>query len=383
MSKVTSYFETIFPAALVLRLVRDTDGGVATRHVSVSRAPSFYCHFKKTVFTKPSDLVALMVFEHDEDENGHAVRRKPARPWYCTTLHISWSTIEHQPLIVDGLTLDPGHLDREHFEIVFDFDLPELDTLAATRGFPIRKGFLCCCANSLNSGCCKRCWLLIRLVRRVISYLAPREWGPALWTYSGGKGAHCLFGSPEARALPLQVRRHFHEAYMAMVGGIAKIPESLAQSLLATWEELGIQEQKILASEAACTILVDCFLNGRQSRHGMTFMTVLTKTKDSKLRWDAFKRLAGPEVALKVACSLGLVPIDPNPLKNREASIKCPFSLHMTSQRVALPLPDHDFEAFDPLQSPSLRLSPEKLASCLTSSVSYFQQWLDANKYAS
>lgn len=380
MTSQITYFGDIFPAALVLRLTHGGSTHRTTRHLAVSRPTRFWRHFSAAFFDTPGDLANLLLFTHCEDEKtGKAVKAEPGKLWYCTTLHLGWALIEHIPLVKNLAARDDRHLDKKTFEVVIDLDLPDVEKRPRNALFPIRGGFLCQCATK-EKGCCQRCWMLLRLAKRALSLIIPACWGPALWLYSGGKGAHCLFGSEEARSLPLELRQRFLDGMEGVISGEERPPNAFVDALRAAWEEIGVREAKVLASNDACLILANAFLVQGSTDHAK-FIKGLTLTSDSAQRWSMFLRIGGNGLGGRVACELGLLTIDAGPLTRRDGQIKCPFSLHMKTRNVALPLTDDQFERFDPANAVSVRMEPRVMRLQMKDSITHFAQWLDTNKY--
>ena len=371
MTTPFDYFERVFPAALVHRLFC---GVGRARHVVVSREPDFYKHFAATTFSSPADLVGLIQYWHTADETGAHKLTLPRALWQCTTLHLGWILAERHPLPPRG-----DKLDNYQFEIAFDLDLPTFDEREHQKIFPIRDGFLCDCAST-HAGCCRSCWLLVRLARAALTHLVPPEWGPGLWIYSGGKGAHCLYGSEAARSFPKEMRKKFAVSLLDAAEGRETVSPALVAVLKQVWETAGVRELKVLARDNACHILANAYLVPNSPAH-TKFLAAVEKTPDSALRWAAFVRFGNADVVQKVVCAMGLPRLDTNPLSQTRARIKSPFSLHMTSRRVALPLPDTAFESFDPRNAPSLNMEPDALRTNLQASRVYLEEWLNTNKY--
>lgn len=364
MTSRFDYVEHIFPAALVHRLL---SGVGQSRYVMASRAPDRYFHFPAAQFARPAEIVHLFHYKHLPDASGAPTCRIPRQLWDCTTLHMGWIHLRR--------AADATREDTYGFEVVFDLDLPAYDG----RAFPIRGGFLCDCAST-NRGCCRACWLLVRTARATLEALVPREWGPGLWVYSGGKGAHCIYGSEKARLVPKDLREAFVTSLGAMSEGRENAAASLVAVLRSVWEEAGVRDLQVLARDEACHILANAFLTGAEHAK---FLLVLANTPgDSVRRWAAFVRIARPDAVKRFLCELALPRFDPNPLKQTRGHIKCPFSLHMTSRRVALPLPDPLFARFDPRDAPSLDMEGDKLREGIQASCLYFEQWLNTNEYS-
>jgi hypothetical protein len=106
------------------------------------------------------------------------------------------------------------------------------------------------------------------------------------------------------------------------------------------------------------------------------------KLRESLDRWKAFVVFGGQALANRVALELCYPLVDVNALEQNHGQIKCPFSLHMTTGRVALPLNDRDFDTFDPANAPSLNDSKELLAQRLKNGRDHLEQWLDVNAYS-
>jgi hypothetical protein len=370
MTDVRDYFDTVYPAAVVCRLLRGAGG---RRHIALSPG---WRHYESADFSHAAGLVRLFLVAHSKHpETGHAVLA--TFPWqqHFTTLHMGWSLLEHTPLSAH----QPHSLDGYAFEIAFDFDLPEVEKKRAH--FPIRRGFLCDCGMpESTSGCCRACWLLVRLVRRALDYLtSDSDWGPPLWVFSGGKGAHCFYGSDRARALPKSLREAFAES-LKLAPDLANISPAFRTVMLRAWEELGVREQGVLASDRACAVLADAFLVKGSSAFN-AFHAAVAKFPTSEMRWRAFVRFGGSFLATRVACELGVLPLDEGPLTQLRGQIKAPFSLHTTSHRVALPLDDAAFATFDPARAPSLVDAPDALRTALVPSVAHLERWLTSNGY--
>lgn len=388
---IVDYYEYIFPSKLMWRLVAGAVPHRTTptaRHLAVTSVQGHWRHFRDVVVTSHADLIVLLCYEHRivpddaiEPPRLSALQIRPARAWACSALHMGWAIAPPLPLLQGHSAAHASNsiIAEEYFEIVFDFDLPQVDEVASECGLPIREGFLCDCARH-KQGCCSRCWLLVRLARVCLDHLAPEDWGPPLWVYSGGKGAHCIYGSAQARAWTRRRREILCVAFLDMQTGRGRIPDTLAKVLLDAWVQLGVKQQNILASDRACELLANAFLTG-EARD--VFMALLSHEARSVKRWAAFARLGGATGVQRVLRALCMAPFDVNPLRNRRACIKCPFALHSTTRRVALPLPDVLFEHFDPQQSPSLgQLTRSQLETQLRASAEHLEAWLNTNHYA-
>lgn len=365
MTDVFDYFDFVFPAAAVHRLVA---GVGRARHLALSRPPDCFQHHARAVVATPADLVRLFLFLAQRDRDP---LRALAAPW--TTLHLGWATLREEPLLPTRSLV----LHETAFEIALDLDLPLVER--AYPELPVRRGLLChCAAPASTSSCCKACWLLVRLARRAVAYLtSDSAWGPPLWVFSGGKGAHCFFGSARARATSLEQRR----ALSASLRADAPVSDAFAVELLRAWEELGVAGADVLARDEACAVLADAYLAGDARTHGVFLNAVRMSPGQGALRWRAFKRLAGPRAVRDLTCKLGRPLVDAGPLCNRNTQVKCPFSLHHKTRCVALPLDDAAFEQFDPATAPSLALGRDALTHRLQGAVAHLTHWLDTNAY--
>lgn len=333
-------------------------------------------HIGPLTLPNAGDIVHLFLSEIIKNKKNHSIEilwdRKRNTP--ILALHFGWIQSTCQPLYTDPVV----ELENYVFELVFDFDLPLWDVGA----LKLRSGFLCHCASPESKiAACRKCWLLIRLARCTLDYFFSESgWGPGLWTYSGGKGAHCYYGSQAARGTPLSERVAIAAIINTLRHADATISATLLDRLLAFWEGEGVDKLRILDSDAACMHLARGFLVEGSVSYSKFSRGIEMLPKQSSRRWLLFKAIAGPQVVSNAVREICLPAFDSGPLGSRNGQIKGPFSVHSSTRRIALPLNDEDFSSFDPQAAvavESLYSTDPLIKGCI-----HFEKWLNVNEYA-
>lgn len=376
MTSVVDYFDAYYPKGVMYRFFFGAGGA---RRLSLSRrAPggtkSTYSHFGAMTLASAADVVRLFICVYMKNEDGETLkcitRNFISEPW--TAMHIGWITAASIPLSHDGCIT----CDMIAYEIVFDFDLPAWDK----KDVPLspRKGFICSCALQSDGGAkakaktCRGCWALVRLARHVLEYyFQDSQWGQPLWVFSGGKGTHCYYGSPQARAVPVAQR----DAIVKMLQNVMILPTTLR----AAWEQIVVHDADVMASDAACRLLANAYLPAETATR---FLGAMARcAPKSYVRWALFVQHAGETITRRVIRDMALPVVDPGPLTNNKSNVKAPFSIHQSTQRFALPLTDAEFAAFDPATSLSLPTLTPETAPRLAHAAQHLNQWLESNHY--
>ncbi len=368
------YFDMYYPKGVMYRFFFGA-GGTRCLHVSrpLQHDPKgLHCHFSAMTLATPADLVRLFICWHTKKDDGVTLkditRNFVREPW--TAMHIGWIVADSTSLSHDNhLTLD-----TTSFEIVFDFDLPKWDVKATP--LRARTGFLCSCALHPEAKSCRGCWLLIRLARRVLDYCFQNSpCGRPLWVFSGGKGAHCYYGSQRARVLPLTQR----DSLVKLLENLSTSNTIVPATLGAAWEQIVVREAGVMAADKQCHLLATAYLPTETAKR---FMGALVRCpEDSSMRWALFAQHAGPAITRRVICDLALPVVDAGPLTKMKGDIKAPFSIHQSTQRFALPLSDAEFAVFDPATSLSLATLTPETAPRLKIAATYLNEWLSDNGY--
>lgn len=215
-------------------------------------------------------------------------------------------------------------------ELVIDMDL---------RDHPLRHVLCDCPLDAV----CANCWLLVDLAAVVFEGLLAPSLGPPLVVFSGGKGAHIWFANAQARHLNARARQSL--AHMLSQGPPLRDQHPV----------VGLLEQRL--------------------------MSVFSKrlASSSIASRDAFKAWQATKASLSDAVwSLAWPVVDAQVLTAMSHTVKCPFSVHDKTLRLALPL---DRSAlFDPALAPRVPLAPSDLPR-VEHAAGLFRAWLRENGY--
>lgn len=271
----------------------------------------------------------------------------------------------------DGRRL--GQLARE---LVFDIDLPDLDTAR------IRT---CACAGQKR--CCKDCWQQLVLARLTLERRLEWYWGVRglLWVFSGSKGVHATSNSRIAalfdrstrqalvatlvqpfdyerdrdllRDLATLARRHvFRDDVQGWLGRPAfraRLLEELAAAgldapLRHAWDTL---DETITYQRSW---IEELFPGKEYRRHCKRFLDQLVDQPWTQCFWNVMRRESARE-AWAVICSCFFIPyLDAAVTEDPEHLNKAAFAIHSGTARVALPLDRPRFIRFDPDEVPTV-----------------------------
>jgi hypothetical protein len=273
-------------------------------------------------------------------------------------------------------------------EIVIDLDIKDWDE----RIPELRTGLLCDCA--IHQKICVACWALVRLAHEVFSSLLQHAWqlGSPLWVFSGGKGAHCYYGSPRARQLTRAQRESLRKEF-----GLWQDPkdpkerESIADAWTAHSSALAQRVQQRFED-----LFADIFDSSRGRAwlatqlptlfHGARFLECCPITGT----WHAFVSYCSASVnaatcskcVMRVVVSFALPPVDMSHFEGGPMrTTKLPFSIHTTTYQIALPLDETAFHAFDPrADAVAIGQAGERRAQ-LEAARATLDAWLTANEY--
>jgi len=232
------------------------------------------------------------------------------------------------PPMLTGLHLGPRASGEK--ELVIDIDL---------RDHPLR-GVLCDCSRD---SVCADCWLLIDLAVVVCEALLVPSFGQPLVVFSGGKGAHIWFGNAQARVLSVCARKSLADMFL-------RGPPDWTQPVMA------LLEQRLLS-----------FFSTHVSRRVTERAAFQTWRSTLPTLGQAVRQLAWPVV-------------DTNVLASWAHTVKCPFSIHDKTFRLALPI-DRS-KSFDPATSPRVPVTADD-HDTIKQAVNLFLTWLRENSYIS
>ena len=301
---------------------------------------------------------------------------------------------------------DTHHRDFVHFvplykELVFDLDVHDFDRF-------------CECAAHGRKTLCHDCWLHIEGAYFVMRFILTRLFGYAeaniLTVFSGGKGIHCFVN--DARAMRLtQEQRFFMYDTIRVESGKNHTNEMAADASLCAWitkyatADLTQRLESLFLSHvvASRNLFVTCaafrrWVIDKLALHYPVTHSLLLKsrewqdvTTDSSLVWATLQALEIYEYnsgGNKIGASRFLVYrlfypiIDKGPL-DMSHSIKLPFSIHITTRNIALPIDQafiesHDKESqivtLEALYSTHITRRP--VPPLFTRGVALLQEWL-------
>lgn len=380
----------LYPSASIARFL----GSLGTRYIATTRLGGGYRHHPAAesprtgpalvrlltgVFTdKPVPLPVPASPYLDAPgwlalEKGIAALRAEAtlRAWPRILVHAG-------PVAVH--TRGDTHVQTER-EVVLDMDLGDWETHR-----PGSRALLCNCDKTCI---CNRCWVLAELAVSVC-----RVWlcdglglGPALVVYSGGKGLHMILGSADARTLDTTERAQLAQllATTDPVLGAARAPPgsmlgTMVEAALVTWRA-AIVRRRLLHVTVGHSNRLAVWL---KSKAPADFAWPLNRG-DSGAAWAAFERAAGPARVAAAVMHLAWPVIDAKVLTEYGHLAKVPFSVHIGTQRVALPLSPAQLAACTgPASMPramDLTAGTPDAVALLMEARREFDHWLDACGY--
>lgn len=255
-------------------------------------------------------------------------------------------------------------------ELVIDLDVRDWETQR-----PGSRSMLCACDNTSS---CRDCWVLVVLAATVC-----RVWlgeilglGPMLVASSGSKGAHFHFASRRARALSSEQRRHLAQQMFARTTR-QQVAMAPADSLLARIGDAVLEQWRAILTATQPERLPAA------TRQKLGQWVAAKCRVPAAPTWAALEQSVPRPVLLGAVLELAWPVVDANVLKDQEMkhTIKLPFSVHVKSGRLALPISDPRGDC-DPRAMPTpeeVCASPHSSAAHLfRASVQSMADWLGA-----
>jgi hypothetical protein len=204
-----------------------------------------------------------------------------------------------------------------------------------------RRSLLCGCAQ--RKAVCDACWLLAEMAAAVCEAIVTGacKLGPMLCVASGGKGIHMWWGAPQARRLSLAKRKAL-VAILTDTSAKSPVHEAAVTALMDVWVKRGIVQRAILADATcalACALADEVAAAGGPPFAWPECRPPLLPGACSKRRWEALVARLGSTWVRGFVILIGWPILDTGVTLTRGHLLKTPFSIHHTSQRIALPLP--------------------------------------------
>jgi hypothetical protein len=154
---------------------------------------------------------------------------------------------------------------------------------------------------------------------------------------SGNKGFHLWWGSPFSRQLAPETRAVLL-ATLGRVGG--PVPPAAGDAVMDVWRKRGVTARALFGSPSLATDPLACHFAAQVSPPFVwpTLADGLTPAARSVAHWRAFEE-AHPQEARAAVMALGWPAIDAGVTLHRGHTLKCPFSLHAKTGKVAIPIP--------------------------------------------
>ena len=319
----------IFPAAKIEGGHRRLDEGERKRYFA-----SYY----------PADLVSTLV-GHDRCANSQGPTRardeeKPAASTITKDLS-SADTLKRHLYGAEGAyslhiqdTIGATFAGTEccasvvQHEFVVDVDLKD---------YKERRDFFCGCGP--GKSVCDRCWLLAEITAAICEAIVSNACGlgPMLCVASGGKGFHLWWGTPQARRLSRRKRKALLALLTLRTSEAKGVGE---QALMDVWTKRGIVHRALLAD---INSPIAQYLAGAA---GPSFawpseaaVAQLLPGARSQKRWAAYVAHVGRAQACNVVRLATWPEFDEDVTLGRGHLLKAPFSIHHSTDKVALPLP--------------------------------------------
>lgn len=222
----------------------------------------------------------------------------------------------------------------------------------------MRHAYYCKCGGPGKA--CSGCWLHIEGAAALLHYLLVHQLGIAekhlLWVLSGKKGIHCLVNDPRYVGMTVQQRASLFQLLQCET--VAKLQAFGRHLLLGgdstavqQWEELYVENvvcrRHMLANDVFARDCLDLVKQHYPALHHQLEQRWCVDhgpALTSLSKWQALKTLENGQFADQCPPSLLLVlhcyypRIDRGPLCTRNHLIKLPFSVHRSTQNIALPV---------------------------------------------
>ncbi|GLG98638.1 DNA primase small subunit [Gryllus bimaculatus] len=249
-------------------------------------------------------------------------------------------------------------------ELVFDIDITDYDDVR-----------YCCKGASV----CQKCWKFLAVACKILDITLREDFGfqHLLWVFSGRRGIHCWVCDDSVRILPIEARCAIINYVQLVIGGVympkkVKIAEenihhSIRRALDIIREYfiiVCIQEQDILGTPRKMAKFLnviededlkevqDKFFEHRCSRdRWFAFMEYIKELQDTGNLKRVHKHIV-EEIMIQY-----LYPrLDSNVSKSVNHLLKCPFSVHADTGKIAIPFDPKDVDNFNPLKVPNVEL---------------------------
>lgn len=259
------------------------------------------------------------------------------------------------PVLNESRHRDFIHFVRPCKELVFDIDVHDFDRF-------------CNCVNEKKKTLCPCCWLHIEGAYFILNFMLTRLFGykqeSLLYVFSGGKGIHCFVNDHKAMSLSEEQRLFMYD--MMHIGNGAQNNEDSADQALSTWihkfatPELNKSLEKLFVTQVIQhrNLFVEStafrqWVETKLRHYYPATHSNLTKTdawqqgvaSKSSVIWDLLKMFEIYDYHAKtmVKPSLFIIYrlyypiIDKEPLKMSH-TIKMPFSIHIKTKNIAVPV---------------------------------------------
>ncbi|KAI4479828.1 hypothetical protein M0802_004495 [Mischocyttarus mexicanus] len=244
-------------------------------------------------------------------------------------------------------------------ELIFDIDISDYNDVRT-----------CCQQKEI----CKRCWKYIVIACKILYMFLKDSFGfnKILWVFSGRRGIHCWVCDKDARKLDYEVR---HSIIGFMRRNILKCALKDSQYVLRELNYCDRRMLSIIEPEFVPLCIVDQNLLG--TKEGMSsFLGLLpiealkdverifNENTTSLDRWNEFISYYKLEIDSKVKHWINLTEyldhvklhyccprFDENVTREETHLLRCPFSIHFNTKKIALPFDITQIEEFDPTTS--------------------------------
>lgn len=299
---------------------------------------------------------------------------------------------------------------------IYDPYCPECGLLVGDDSHHAYEKVCNCSWKKFKDNICASCWKFAQCAMMILDYILRHKWGfkDFFFVFSGGKGIHCWILDEHARSFDHKQRDEFVQSFLIWKPNGKKISRDRMLMENLPYDPIFGQDfdnfltflfkQLILSSnifdirhEQTRARIVDYFdLQGMSSKVCIeAFMKVCTECKHKNFTgiqtWDALMSFNDTYLTAQEAfinrrrCVYGYIfpRIDDNVTRKPEHLRKAPYSLHQSTQCVALPLLPHSMETiftFDPKNCPNSTNKQELVENIghLTYALNLFNEKLES-----
>jgi DNA primase catalytic subunit len=293
-------------------------------------------------------------------------------------------------------TMQHTEISRNFQEIVFDIDLTDYDRFCPCQGFKL---------------ICDTCWLHMEGTCLILKDILTNRYGidekNMMWVFSGGKGMHCIINDKSMLQMDIKQRMNiyndirvdkcdeYHNHLKKMNNGFYS--PSLIKKLRKLFLNQVLIKRNLLFHSNE---FVDHLLKKLKRHYPLSFYSIIQKswtlihndiginvTEKSIKKWESLIQLENKSSltsSLYLILSLYYPMIDRNPLEIGHL-IKLPFSIHVSTMKISLPIDHNLITNYDVFQSfctlKTLLISNgvnnhEYLIEIFENAKSIFEKWL-------